>query len=115
LVELLDYLKIDKVYLIGVSAGGLTAIYLASNYPARVKKLVLESAASKAWLSKNDLDYNVGKIIFNPKIQKITWFMLRKLANNFPNFFAKIFLFQFSTLSKKSNGKNQSYRSSRTS
>ncbi|CCU81091.1 hypothetical protein HSACCH_02575 [Halanaerobium saccharolyticum subsp. saccharolyticum DSM 6643] len=101
LVEFLDYLKIDKVYLIGVSAGGLTAIYLAANYPARVKKLVLESAASKAWLSKNDLDYNVGKIIFNPKIQKITWFMLRKLANNFPKFFAKIFLSQFSTLSIK--------------
>jgi len=101
LVELLDHLKIDKVYLIGVSAGGLTAIYLAANYPARVKKLVLESAASKAWLSKNDLDYNVGKVIFNPKIQKLTWFILRKFANNFPNLFAKIFLPQFSTLSSK--------------
>jgi len=27
--------------------------------------------------------------------------MLRKLANNFPRFFAKIFLSQFSTLSRK--------------
>lgn len=47
------------------------------------------------------LDYKVGKIIFKPKFQKITWFMLRKIANNFPKFFAKIFLPQFSTLSKK--------------
>ncbi|MGP3778870.1 alpha/beta fold hydrolase [Halanaerobium saccharolyticum] len=101
LVELLDYLKIDEVYLIGVSAGGPTAIYLAANYPARVKKLVLESAASKAWLSRNDFDYRLGKVIFNPKLQQLTWFMLRKLANNFPNFLAKMFLPQFSKLSKK--------------
>ncbi|MEC9490762.1 MAG: alpha/beta hydrolase [Halanaerobiales bacterium] len=101
LIELLDHLTVDKVNLIGVSAGGPTAIYLAANYPARVKKLVLESAASKAWLTKKDLDYKVGKIIFNPKLQRITWFMLRKIANNFPDFFVKIFLPQFSTLTKK--------------
>lgn len=101
LVELLDYLKIAKVYPIGVSAGGPTAIYLAANYSARIKKLVLESAASRAWVTKKDLDYNIGKIIFNPKFQKITWFILRKIANNYPQFFAKIFLPQFSTLPKK--------------
>lgn len=100
LIELLDHLKLDEVYLIGVSAGGPAAIYLASNYPARVKKLVLESAASRAWVTKKDLDYNVGKIIFNPKFQKITWFILSKIANGFPQFFAKIFLPQFSTLAK---------------
>jgi len=100
LVELLDNLEIEKVYLIGVSAGGPAAIYLAANYPTRVKKLVLESAASKAWLSKSDIDYKIGKIIFNPKLQKITWFMLRGIANNFPKFFAKLFLPQFSMLSK---------------
>lgn len=101
LVELLDKLKIDKVYLIGVSAGGPTAIYLAANYPKRVKKLVLESAASKAWLSRKDFDYKLGKIIFSPKIQQLIWFILRKTANNLTGFFSQIFLPQFSTLSKK--------------
>ena len=101
LIELLDHLEIDQVYLIGVSAGGPTAIYLTANYPARIKKLVLESAASRAWLSKSDFDYKLGKIIFNPKFQQFTWFMLRLLANNVPSFFAEIFLPQFSTLSKK--------------
>ncbi|PUU86454.1 MAG: ycgS, partial [Halanaerobium sp.] len=67
LVELLDYLKIGEVYLIGVSAGGPTAIYLTANYPARVKKLVLESAASKAWLTKNDLEHQTEKEV----LQKI--------------------------------------------
>ena len=100
LIELLDHLNIEKVDLIGVSAGGATAINLAAKYPRRVKKLILESAASKAWLKKSDLDYIVGKIIFNPKFQKITWYLLRKVANNFPNFLIKIFLPQFSTLSK---------------
>ncbi|RAK11907.1 alpha/beta hydrolase family protein [Halanaerobium saccharolyticum] len=93
-------LDIDKVNLIGVSAGGPTAIYLAANYPARVKKLVLESAAARAWVTKKDLEYNVGKIIFNPEFQRITWFLLRKIANNFPDFFARIFLPRFSTLPK---------------
>ncbi|TDO94770.1 pimeloyl-ACP methyl ester carboxylesterase [Halanaerobium saccharolyticum] len=100
LIELLDHLDIDKVNLIAVSAGGPTAIYLAANYSARVKKLVLESAASRSWVTKKDLDYNVGKIIFNPKSQKIIWLILRKIANNFPSFFAKIFLPQFSTLTR---------------
>ena len=90
LIELLDCLEIDQVYLIGVSAGGPTAIYLASKYSTRVEKLVLESAASKAWLNQNDLEYKVGKIIFNSKFQKLTWFVLRKLANNLPKFFEKI-------------------------
>jgi len=101
LVELLDYLKIDEVYLIGVSAGGPTAVYLAANHPERVKKLVLESAASKSWLTKSDLDYKVGRIIFSPKLQHLIWSILRQIANNFPDFLARIFLPQFSTLSKK--------------
>ncbi|MEM6846250.1 MAG: alpha/beta hydrolase [Bacteroidota bacterium] len=38
MVELLNHLKIDDVVVYGISAGGLTAIALAANYPSKVKK-----------------------------------------------------------------------------
>lgn len=45
-VELLDQLKIDKVFVVGESAGGTPAIRFALDYPERVKGLVLISSAS---------------------------------------------------------------------
>jgi len=43
--ELLDKLKIDKVYILGESAGGTLAIRFALDYPERVKGLILFSSA----------------------------------------------------------------------
>jgi pimeloyl-ACP methyl ester carboxylesterase len=40
---LLDYLKIDSVYIIGQSDGGIIGLLLAINYPQKVKKLVSTS------------------------------------------------------------------------
>jgi pimeloyl-ACP methyl ester carboxylesterase len=40
-VELLDYLKIDKVYVLATSAGGTSAIKFALMYPERTKGLIL--------------------------------------------------------------------------
>ena len=44
-VELLDKLEIDKVYLVGTSAGGSAAIRFALDYPERTKGLILYSSA----------------------------------------------------------------------
>ncbi|MCL2037673.1 alpha/beta hydrolase [Candidatus Saccharibacteria bacterium] len=44
-VELLDKLGIDKVYVLGQSAGGTIAIRFALDYPERVKGLILFSSA----------------------------------------------------------------------
>lgn len=101
MIALLDYLHLDQVFVIGVSAGGPTAIVLASKYPNRVKKLILESAITKTWLTKNDVTYKMAKIIFNPKLQKLTWFLIKTFNNLFPKFFAKMYLSQFSTLNNK--------------
>jgi pimeloyl-ACP methyl ester carboxylesterase len=43
--ELLDTLKIDKVFIIGTSAGGTPAIRFALDYPERVKGLILYCSA----------------------------------------------------------------------
>lgn len=44
LAELLEYLNIKKVDLVGYSMGGRLAIYFALHYPDKIRRLVLESA-----------------------------------------------------------------------
>ena len=59
--SLLYYLGIDKVIVYAISAGGLTSIELAAEYPERVEKLILASAVSKKWLDKNGKVYKTAK------------------------------------------------------
>ncbi|SOC78938.1 Pimeloyl-ACP methyl ester carboxylesterase [Salinimicrobium sediminis] len=96
LIALLDYLKIDKVVLYGISAGGLTSIELASRYPERVDKLILASAVSKKWLDENGQVYKTAKKLFNPKTEKIIWGMTRIFSRIFPKMIANNFHPQFS-------------------
>jgi len=94
--KLLDYLRIQKVILYAISAGGLTAIELAANYPERVEKLVLASAVTKNWLDKNGKVYKTAKQLFNPKTERIVWGMIRLFSRIFPKMIAKSFYPQFS-------------------
>lgn len=95
-VALLNYLKIDKIVLYAISAGGLTSIELASRYPERVDKLILASAVSKKWLDKNGQVYRTAKKLFNPKMEKIVWGLIRIFSRIFPKMIAKSFYPQFS-------------------
>lgn len=95
-IALLDYLKIDKVVLYAISAGGLTSIELASRYPERVDKLILASAVSKKWLDKNGQVYKTAKKLFNPKTEKIVWGLIRIFSRIFPKMIANNFYPQFS-------------------
>lgn len=97
IISLLDYLHIDKVILYGISAGGLTTIELASNYPERVEKLILASAVSKEWFDKKGKLYKTAHRIFNPKIEGFVWGMIRFFSGLFPNLIAKNFYPQFTT------------------
>ncbi|WP_299700784.1 alpha/beta hydrolase [uncultured Pontibacter sp.] len=96
LIALIDEISIDEIVVYGISAGGLTAIELAANYPERVKKLVLASAISKKWLNRDDKIYRKAQIIFNPKYQKWTWSMVRIFSRLLPNLIGKSFHPQFS-------------------
>jgi len=97
IISLLDYLDINKVILYGISAGGLTTIELASNYPERVEKLILASAVSKEWLDKNEKLYKTARRIFNPKVEGFVWGMIRFISGLFPNMIANFFYPEFST------------------
>ncbi|MGB3781140.1 MAG: alpha/beta hydrolase, partial [Tunicatimonas sp.] len=72
-IELLNNLSSEKVIVYGISAGGLTAIELAANYPEKVDKLILASAVSKKWLDENGKTYKTAKMMFSPNIEKFIW------------------------------------------
>lgn len=95
-VQLLDYLKIDRVILYAVSAGGLTAIEIAANHSERINKLILASAVTKVWLTKNESTYRIAKLIFRPKVEAFTWALVRLFGKLMPRFIAARFYPQFS-------------------
>lgn len=98
-VKLLDYLEIDRVHLLSVSAGGPTGIYFASHYPHRVKTLTLQSAVTKEWHSPKDKIYKIAQILFRPPFEKITWRLISSISNRFPQFIFNQMLSSFSKLS----------------
>jgi len=89
-VALLDKLNIQKTIVVGISAGGLTALEIAANYPDRVENLILMSALTKKWFIKTDKVYKGAKKIFAPKIERYTWFFYRLFFNLFPKAMTKI-------------------------
>lgn len=97
IISLLDYLGIDKVILYGISAGGLTTIELAGNFPERVEKLILASSISKEWLDKKGKLYKTAQQIFDPKVEGFVWGMICFFSGLFPNLIAKNFYPQFSS------------------
>ena len=98
IMELVEHLSLDHIIVYGVSAGGLTAIEMAANYPEKVSGLILASAISKKWLNKNEKTYKLAHRIFNPKIEKVTWGIVRFFSGIMPGKIAKSFYTQFSTL-----------------
>jgi len=46
-IELLDYLKLDKVYFCGLSIGGLTGQWLGINHPTRFERIIISNTAAK--------------------------------------------------------------------
>jgi len=96
IIELVKHLTLDRIIVYGISAGGLTAIELASNYPDFVCKLILASAISKKWLDEQGTTYKTAKRIFNPKVEKITWGAVNFFSDIFPDLIAKSFFPQFS-------------------
>lgn len=96
IILLLDQLSIAKVSVLAISAGGPTALHLAARYPKRIDKLVLESAVSMRWLSPEDDLYKTGRRMFNPRVQGVTWKLLRALARLTPTLIYKQMIPSFS-------------------
>jgi len=83
LVSLLDILQLDQVIVVGISAGGPTALQLAGLHPERVSKVILQNAAV-------DGRYASGMIrvltysFFNPLLEGLVWAAFRGLGRIAP-------------------------------
>ena len=71
---LVEYLKLNVFYVIAVSGGGLTGLYLASKYPEKVKKLILASAVTKPLKIEKER-YKSAKTFYGPW-HRIIWTLL---------------------------------------
>ncbi len=68
-IQLMDYLKIDKANILGGSMGTLVAQEIAANYPQRVNKLILSSA----WACQDEKDNG-----FTPEVLEATQLPFRQ-------------------------------------
>lgn len=106
-IELLNELDIEMTIVYGISAGGLTAISLASSYPDRITKLILASAITKKWMDKKSAQYRMAKLMFHPKMESVTWALVRIFSSIDPKLLAKSFHAQFSAKSLNRLGKDE--------
>ena len=75
-VELLDKLEIDKVVVMGYSAGGPLALNFANTYPERTHALVMEAGVSTVYEDPSEevMESFWGKLFMNNRIQDfLSW------------------------------------------
>jgi len=89
IMELMNKLGFDKFNVIGISAGGLTAIALVALNPDRINKFVMASSISKKWLRPEDELYQRAKKTFSPNVEKYTWGLLHLGVRLFPKAIVK--------------------------
>jgi 3-oxoadipate enol-lactonase / 4-carboxymuconolactone decarboxylase len=87
-IALLDYLKIEKVVLVGLSIGGIIGQYLAINSPERIEKLVLSNTAPRvgseeSWNTRINIVENKGIASIADAIMKV-WFSENFHQNHAP-------------------------------
>jgi len=97
-MKLLNYLEIESVHVLAMSAGGPSGLYLAAHYPDRVKTLTLQSAVTKEWHTPKDKIYKLAQILFHPYMEKMTWKLTANMSKFFPEFMFKQMVSSFSTL-----------------
>jgi len=70
-VELLNQLAIEKVVVMGYSAGGPLALYFANNYPERTYALVMEAGVSTIFENPSEevMDSFLAKLFMSNRIQ----------------------------------------------
>ncbi|QYJ69335.1 alpha/beta fold hydrolase [Flavobacterium litorale] len=107
IIALLDVLQIKKCVVVGISAGGLTAIQMAATYPNRVEKLLLISAITQKWLSPEDTLYKMGKIVFSPMVERFTWSVYRLLFSLLPKTMTKVLFKQVSSITNTTITENE--------
>lgn len=97
LVSLLDVLHIDTVMVVGISAGGPTALQLAGRHPDRVTRLMLQQAVTGRPFPTG-LTRIGTYLVFNRWIEAGTWAAFRTFGRMAPQAALKTMLKSLSTL-----------------
>jgi len=94
LAALLDTLQIPVVDMIGISAGGPTALAFAQRHPNRTRKLILESAMATDW---DEQTKRRSRIPFG-RAEKVTWAFIHTMLKLFPTVMIKILMHDLTVL-----------------
>src|SRR5262245_4835746 len=82
---LLDTLGIDRVAVVGLSAGGPGAIQFAVRHAGRVNALVLLSAISqRTGLSDDQRNSSLGRLVMSRRYQNIAYFLIYRSMHHLP-------------------------------
>lgn len=81
---LCESLNIDELTaVVGVSAGGRSAIAMAARHPRLVRRLILQSSVSSLpWPDRRTR--SAASMVFNPKVEAATWSAVRTLMRIAP-------------------------------
>jgi pimeloyl-ACP methyl ester carboxylesterase len=97
LVDLLDYLRLERVIVIGISGAGPTALQLVGRHPGRVSKLILQNAVTGGKFPS--LGTRLGAyLVFNSWVEPLTWATFRFFARVAPLRVLKIMMGGLSSL-----------------
>ncbi len=83
LVSLLDYLQLNQVIVLGISAGGPTTLQLAGRHPERVSKVILQNAATDGRYASGMIRF-LTYLFFNPVLEGVVWAAFRGLGRVAP-------------------------------
>jgi pimeloyl-ACP methyl ester carboxylesterase len=83
LVSFLDLLHLDHVIVVGISAGGRTALQLAGRHPGRVSKVILQNAVTGGRFPRG-LTRMVAYLLFNPLVERWAWAAFRTFGRVAP-------------------------------
>jgi pimeloyl-ACP methyl ester carboxylesterase len=83
LVSLLDHLHIDRVIVVGISAGGPTTLQFAARHPERVSKVILQNAVISGDFAPPLVRLG-AHVIFNRWTERFTWAGFRMFARLAP-------------------------------
>ncbi|NJL55349.1 alpha/beta hydrolase [bacterium] len=85
MAALLDELNVERVAVIGVSAGGPGALQFALRHPSRTCCLVLLSAITKrTTLTDDQLNSTLGKLVMTRRFQNPAYFLIHQAMTRIP-------------------------------
>lgn len=97
LIGLLNELDLERIIVVGISAGGPTTLQLAGRHPERVSKVILQNAVTGGKFP--DLGTRLGAyLVFNRWVERLTWSAFRAFAHAAPMGALKMMMGSLSSL-----------------